>query len=77
MCLPILYLTNLKHLYIDDCPNLEKRCAEGSGDEWFQIFHIPNIKIDGIYIQRGEDSDWDDVFDDWDEFDVFDDSEDD
>ena len=46
MCLPILHLSNLKHLHIDDCRNLEKICAEGSGTEWFQIAHVPNFMDD-------------------------------
>ena len=76
MYLPILHLTNLKHLHIDDCRNLEKRCAEGSGIEWFQIAHVPNIRINGKYIQGkdSEDSNNFDGFDiDYEEFDVFDD----
>ena len=50
MYLPILHLTNLKHLLIDDCCTLEKRCAEGSGAEWFEVAHVPNINISGKYI---------------------------
>ncbi|KAF3947412.1 hypothetical protein CMV_026450 [Castanea mollissima] len=80
MYLPILHLTNLKHLRIDNCRNLEERCAEGSGAEWFQIGHVPNIRINGKYIQ-GKNFDVFDSFgfDGSDEFcfDVFDDSEDD
>ena len=60
MYLPILQLTNLKHLHIDDCRNLEKRCAEGSGAEWFQIAHIPNIKINEKYIKGKDSEDFDD-----------------
>ena len=71
MYLPILHLTNLKHLHIDFCRNLEKSCAEGNGAEWLQIAHIPNIKINGEYIQGGEDSD-NSEYSDWDVFDVFD-----
>ena len=76
MCLPILHFTNLKHLHIAYCPNLEKRCADGSSTEWLKMTHIPNIKINGKYIQGGEDSDDSEDFDDPD-FDEFDDSEDD
>ena len=65
MYLPILQLTNLKHLHIDRCRNLKERCAEGSGAEWFQIAHIPNIKINEKYI-KGKDSE---DFDDHDDFD--------
>ena len=56
--LPILHLTNLKHLHIDDCCNLEKRCVEGSSAKWFQIAHIPNIKINGKYIEGKDSEDW-------------------
>ena len=78
MYLPMFHLTKSKHLHIADCPNLEKRCVEGSGKEWFQISHIPNIKINGKYIQ-GKDSEDFDIFDDsdYEEFDDFDDSKDD
>ncbi|KAK7824603.1 hypothetical protein CFP56_034253 [Quercus suber] len=78
MFLPILHLANLKHLHIDDCRNLEKRCVEGSGAEWFQISHILNIKINGKYI-KGKDSEDSGDFDDYDksEYVEFDDSEDD
>ena len=72
MYLPKFHLTKSKHLHnvhIADCLILEKRCAKGSGAEWFKISHIPNIKINGKYIQ-GEDSE------DFEEFDEFDDSED-
>ena len=65
MHLPIHDCRNLKHLRIDDCRNLEKRCVEGSGAEWFQIAHIPNIKINEKYI-KGKDSE---DFDDHDDFD--------
>ncbi|KAK9997662.1 hypothetical protein SO802_022348 [Lithocarpus litseifolius] len=79
MCLPILHLTDIKHLHIAFCPNLEKRCADGSSAEWGQIAHIPNIKINGKYIQGGEDSDYSEDFDEFDdsEDEEFDDSEDD
>ena len=76
MCLPILRFTNLKHLYIAYCPNLEKRCANGSNAEWLKIAHIPNIKINGKYIQ-GNDSEGFHNFFDYEEFDIFDDFEDD
>ncbi|XP_075661639.1 putative disease resistance protein RGA4 [Castanea sativa] len=84
MYLPILDLTNLKHLHIDRCRNFGKRCAEGSGAEWFQIAHVPNIIIDGEYIQGGEDSDGSKDYNDFedeygyveDDYDDSDDSED-
>ncbi|KAK4566063.1 hypothetical protein RGQ29_002314 [Quercus rubra] len=65
MYLPILHLTNLKHLQIDLCRNFKKRCAEGSGAVWFQIAHIPNIKINKKCIKGKDSVD----FDDYDEFD--------
>nr|POE68527.1 hypothetical protein CFP56_47925 [Quercus suber] len=57
---------------------IEKRCVEGSGAEWFQISHIPNIKINGKYI-KGKDLEDSGDFDDYDESEYveFDDSEDD
>ena len=60
MYLPVLQLTNLKHLRIHDCRNLKERCAEGSGAEWFQIAHIPNIKINEKCIKGKDSVDFDD-----------------
>ena len=92
MYLPILQLTNLKHLHIHRCRNLKKRCAEGSSAEWFQIAHIPNIKInekcikgkdsvdfDGSDEEESDDSNRFYNYDDseYEEWDGFDDSEDD
>ena len=57
MSLPIPHLTNLKHLHIDDCPNLEERYAEESGVEWSEIAHVPNIRINGIYIKENDSED--------------------
>nr|XP_023886380.1 protein SUPPRESSOR OF npr1-1, CONSTITUTIVE 1-like [Quercus suber] len=78
MYLPILHLTDLKHLHIAYCPNLEKRCAEESSAEWLQMPHIRNIKINEKYI-KGKDSEDSGDFDDYDESEYveFDDSEDD
>ena len=78
MYLPILHLTNLKHLRIDYCCNLEKRCAKGSGAEWLQIAHIPNIKVHGEYIQGKDSEDSNNFFDSYyEEFDVTDDNSED
>ena len=81
MYLPMFHLTKSKHQHIADCPNLEKRCSEGSGKEWFQISHVPNIKINGKYIQGKDSEDFEDfdIFEDsdYEEFDDFDNSEDD
>ena len=64
MYLPILHLTDLKHLHIAVCPNLEERCEDGSSEEWVKIANIPNIKINGDFIKGGEDSDDSEDFDD-------------
>ncbi|KAK7824598.1 putative disease resistance protein rga4 [Quercus suber] len=76
MYLPILHLTDLKHLHIARCPNLEKRCAEESSAEWLQMPHIRNIKINEKYI-KGKDSEDSEDFDDYDDYEDSDDSEDD
>ena len=46
-CLPegIRHLTSLEVLIIEDCPTLEERCKEGTGEDWDKIAHIPKIKI--------------------------------
>ena len=31
---------------------LSERCQKGSGEDWAKISHIPNIQIDGKYVQR-------------------------
>ncbi|GKV15661.1 hypothetical protein SLEP1_g26430 [Rubroshorea leprosula] len=43
-------LSNLKHLYIGNCPKLGERCAKENGPEWSKISLIPNIYIDGSRI---------------------------
>ncbi|KAF7844260.1 putative disease resistance protein RGA1 [Senna tora] len=47
-CLPeaIQHVTSLECLIISDCPILEERCKEGSGQDWHKIQHIPNINIE-------------------------------
>ncbi|KAF7815704.1 putative disease resistance protein RGA1 [Senna tora] len=47
-CLPeaIQHLTSLECLIIRDCPILEERCKEGSGEDWHKIQHIPKINIE-------------------------------
>ncbi|MCI07567.1 NBS-LRR disease resistance protein [Trifolium medium] len=44
-CLPegIRHLTSLEILDIIGCPTLEKRCKEGTGEDWDKIAHIPKI----------------------------------
>ncbi|KAF7811721.1 putative disease resistance protein RGA1 [Senna tora] len=46
-CLPesIQHLTSLEFLSINRCSILEERCKEGSGEDWYKIQHIPNIKM--------------------------------
>nr|POE68526.1 putative disease resistance protein rga4 [Quercus suber] len=63
MYLPILHLTDLKHLHIAYCPNLEKRCAEESSAEWLQMPHIRNIKINEKYIKGKDSEDSEDFYD--------------
>ncbi|GLT83526.1 hypothetical protein SLE2022_018120 [Rubroshorea leprosula] len=38
-------LSNLKYLFIVECPKLGERCAKENGPEWSKISLIPNIKI--------------------------------
>ncbi|XP_037491485.1 putative disease resistance protein RGA1 [Jatropha curcas] len=44
-------LTRLQYLELDKCPNLSERCSKNMGADWPMIAHIPNIKIDGRWIQ--------------------------
>ncbi|WJX58279.1 hypothetical protein P8452_43749 [Trifolium repens] len=46
-CLPegIRHLTSLEVLYIRNCPRLEERYKEGTGEDWDKIAHIPKVKI--------------------------------
>ncbi|GLT30122.1 hypothetical protein SLA2020_049410 [Shorea laevis] len=47
----IRYLSELKGLSIDECPELKERCTRGSGSEWDYISHIPHINIEDRWIQ--------------------------
>jgi hypothetical protein len=38
-------LTALQRLEIDHCPDLERRCKRGKGEDWHLISHIPNLWI--------------------------------
>ncbi|CAD6258550.1 unnamed protein product [Miscanthus lutarioriparius] len=38
-------LTALKQLMIFDCPDLERRCKIGTGEDWHLISHIPDVSI--------------------------------
>ncbi|GAU39497.1 hypothetical protein TSUD_279180 [Trifolium subterraneum] len=46
-CLPegIQHLTSLEVLTIEECPTLEERCKEGTGEDWYKIAHIPKLEI--------------------------------
>ncbi|KAA8525112.1 hypothetical protein F0562_007024 [Nyssa sinensis] len=37
-------LTKL-HLYISGCPELERRCEKGKGEDWYKIAHLPQVRI--------------------------------
>lgn len=44
----LLGLTSLKELSVDWCPVLAEYCQK----EWPNISRIPNIRLDGVYVQR-------------------------
>ena len=46
-----LRTTPLKNLEITSNPILKERYRRGTGEDWPKISHIPNIKIDGNYMQ--------------------------
>ncbi|KAK6159804.1 hypothetical protein DH2020_003185 [Rehmannia glutinosa] len=39
-------MQNLKYLIVEDCPELERRCQRGKGEDWHKIAHIPYLRID-------------------------------
>ncbi|KAI9161619.1 hypothetical protein LWI28_019116 [Acer negundo] len=43
-------LTTLEKIEIEGCPTLSERCQQGSGEDWPQIAHVPNIRLDGHLI---------------------------
>ncbi|TXG70357.1 hypothetical protein EZV62_005292 [Acer yangbiense] len=43
-------LTTLEKIEIGGCPTLSERCQKGSGEDWPQIAHVPNIWLDGDWI---------------------------
>ncbi|CAL5327782.1 unnamed protein product [Camellia sinensis] len=49
-------LESLQSLHIIDCCELERRCEEGKGEDWYKIAHIPEITIEGEYTQDLESS---------------------
>ena len=42
----------LEVLWIDKCTILSDRYRKGTGENWSDISHIPNIQFDGEYVQR-------------------------
>ena len=47
-----LFKTSLQEFVVSGCPILCNRYKRGTGEDWDKISHIPNIKIDGIEVQR-------------------------
>ncbi|KAL5542152.1 hypothetical protein UlMin_009862 [Ulmus minor] len=47
-----LRIISLPTLSIHRCKILKQGCQKGTGKEWLNISHIPNIQIDGKYVQR-------------------------
>ncbi|KAL4621619.1 hypothetical protein ACB092_06G242200 [Castanea dentata] len=47
-----LRMAPLQILEVRHSSILSERCQKGSGEDWAKIFHIPNIQIDGKYVQR-------------------------
>ncbi|CAL1409144.1 unnamed protein product [Linum trigynum] len=45
------HLTSLHRLDIFHCPKLTIRCGKGEGEDWPNISHIPNIKLDDNMLQ--------------------------
>ncbi|GAU47685.1 hypothetical protein TSUD_245750 [Trifolium subterraneum] len=41
----IRHLTSLEVLEIRECPTLEERCKEGTGEDWDKIAHIPKLRF--------------------------------
>ncbi|XP_077251619.1 disease resistance protein RPP13-like [Tasmannia lanceolata] len=51
-CLPssIKDLTSLRSLHISGCPQLEKQCQKGRGEDWDKIAHIQHIWIASLRV---------------------------
>ncbi|XP_012090562.1 disease resistance protein RGA2 [Jatropha curcas] len=47
-------LNKLRNLEIDKCPLLEKSCANGRGSEWSKLSHIPEITVNGVFLQDSD-----------------------
>ncbi|CAL1409137.1 unnamed protein product [Linum trigynum] len=47
----IQHFTSLHRLEIGGCPELTIRCGKGEGEDWPNISHIPNIKLDDNMLQ--------------------------
>ncbi|CAK7351357.1 unnamed protein product [Dovyalis caffra] len=49
-------LRGLQHLSIRGCPELEKRCESGKGEDWQKISHIPYIYVGSATLPQRRDT---------------------
>ena len=52
----IQQLSELQHLSIQACPELEKRCKRAEGEDWQKISHIPYVYIGTSILQNRQDT---------------------
>ncbi|XP_047966839.1 disease resistance protein RGA2-like [Salvia hispanica] len=45
-------LPKLKEITITGCPQLERRCRRGSGEDWHKIAHVRHINISPKYVKQ-------------------------
>ncbi|XWS21355.1 hypothetical protein CRYUN_Cryun30bG0048500 [Craigia yunnanensis] len=49
-------LSELQHLSIQACPELEKRCKRAEGEDWQKISHIPYVYTEASILQNRQDT---------------------